>query len=352
MIKTLVLTDFRNHKMSRINAGGARYIILCGPNGSGKTAVLESISVMSPGATLRGADASDISRIGGGHASVFCELADGLEISVTYTDGNSRRAKIGGDARPMSALPDAIKIIWLTPATDRLWTDAPAERRAFFDRLIGNFDAAHGGKVGRLQRLLSERSFALKNGGTDAWIDPIDRNIAALSVAIAAARIKYLERLTQFLPDIRITVNGILEDQSGLGKTAGDVESDFYNYLADNRCLTGDKMSIDGAHKSDFSAYLTPISMDAKMASTGQQKSALVAIISAHAKLLHAIGAKNLIVLLDEAASHLDKTALQKTMHDLASANAQIWMTSLHPAQYEHLPDSVFITCNDGKVVL
>lgn len=64
MIKTITLTNFRNHAMCRINTHGRHNIIITGPNGAGKTAVLEAVSMLSGDRGLRGAPMSDIARFG------------------------------------------------------------------------------------------------------------------------------------------------------------------------------------------------------------------------------------------------------------------------------------------------
>ena len=62
MIKSISLTDFRNHIACRINTSGRHNIIITGPNGAGKTAILEAISMLSGDRGMRGASMTDIAR--------------------------------------------------------------------------------------------------------------------------------------------------------------------------------------------------------------------------------------------------------------------------------------------------
>ena len=70
----LNLTDFRNHDFTSITTNN-RFISLVGENGSGKTNILEAISMFTSGRGLRGAQLSDQSNTNGkGGWSVFMEI--------------------------------------------------------------------------------------------------------------------------------------------------------------------------------------------------------------------------------------------------------------------------------------
>ena len=63
MIISLKLTQFRNHQQVKLDGLGA-FVGLVGPNGSGKTNILEAISFLAPGRGLRRAVLSDVGRHG------------------------------------------------------------------------------------------------------------------------------------------------------------------------------------------------------------------------------------------------------------------------------------------------
>ena len=60
----LALTDFRNYAALTWRPSG-RISVLFGPNGSGKTNLLEAVSLLMPGRGLRGARNADLRRLGG-----------------------------------------------------------------------------------------------------------------------------------------------------------------------------------------------------------------------------------------------------------------------------------------------
>ena len=351
MIETITLTNFRNHKMCRVQTHGRHNIIITGPNGAGKTALLEAVSMLSGDRGMRGAPMTDIARFNGdGGFSVFARLNDDTELSVYYNSGDSnRRARIDGDAATLSDLSALLRMVWITPREDRLFTDSAAERRTFFDRLAASFDATHSGRVGRLAKLLSERAFALKNGRDSRWVDALDAQIAGTAVAVAAARIQYAGELNYFLPDCAITVSGTLE-QMLIDKNAATAEREYTEYLHNTRDLVGDKMVLDGPHKSDFGVFNNVLNLPAALTSTGQQKTVLLNLILAHAQLVHTKTRHRPLILLDEAAAHLDSNARARLFNDLGATDAQVWATGLDANVFADVPDAVFVACMDGEI--
>ena len=351
MIKQIILTNFRNHICSKIKIDDCKNIVITGLNGAGKTAILEAISLLSGERGLRGADIQTMARFDGdGGFSVFATTDDDSDICVFLNaDDSNRRAKIDNENVPLSELAHKSRIIWLTPHEDRIFMDSASERRAFFDHLIASFEPSHIGRLSRLNKLLSERAGAIKSKGDKNWLDAIDKQIAATSVSIAAGRIRYAGEINYFFESGAVSVNGMLE-KLVLENTAIIAENKYFEYLQNNRELTGDKMVIDGAHKSDFGVFNKTLKLPAYITSTGQQKSILIDLILAHAKLIHIkTGAKPLI-LLDEAAAHLDENSLIKLFTDLNESDAQVWATGLDINIFKNIPNAVFVTCQNGGI--
>ena len=216
--------------------------------------------------------------------SVFANLSDESEISVFFNpDDTNRHAKINGDAATLVELGLRLPMVWITPREDRLFIDSASERRLFFDRLVSGFDSAHTGRVARFAKLLSERAFALKSCRDMRLVDVLDDQIAACAVAIADARIKYAGELNYFLQNCAMSVSGMVEKMLLDGQSAGDTERAYREYLSSTREIIGDKMIVDGIHKSDFGVLNKQLDLPAHLTSTGQQKMALFDLIFARA---------------------------------------------------------------------
>ena len=351
MIKQITLTNFRNHNISRIKIDDAKNIIITGLNGAGKTAILEAVSLLCGERGLRGADITAMARFNGdGGFSVFATLNDESDISVFLTPGDTNRhAKIDNENATLAELAKKLRIVWLTPKEDRIFMEAAADRRAFFDRLSASFEPSHIGRIARLNKLMGERAGAIKSGADNNWLDALDQQIAATSVSIAAGRIRYASEINYFFETGAVSVNGMIE-KLVLENTVTNAEQKYFEYLKNNRELTGDKMVIDGVHKSDFGVFNKKLNLPAQITSTGQQKSILIDLILAHAKLIHIKTGAEPIILLDEAAAHLDADARTKLFCDLNNSNAQVWATGIDIDTFKSIPNALFVTCVDGTI--
>lgn len=351
MIQQITLTNFRNHECSRITVGNAKNIIITGSNGAGKTAVLEAISLLSGERGLRGADMLNLARFdGNGGFSVFATTDDDNDICVFFASKDTNRhAKINNENALLSELGKISRIIWLTPHEDRIFVDSVADRRAFFDHLVASFEPSHIGRLSRLNKLLSERAGAIKNNADNNWLDAIDKQIAATAVSVAACRIQYSGEINYFFENGAVSVNGMVE-KLVLENTSTIAENKYFEYLQNNRNLIGDKMVIDGAHKSDFGVFNKKLNLPVYITSTGQQKSILIDLILAHAKLVRIKTGQRPTILLDEAASHLDEKTREKIFNDLNELDAQVWATGLDINIFKNIPNALFVTCQNGWI--
>ncbi len=351
MINQITLTNFRNHTCSRITTFGRKNIIITGLNGAGKTAILEALSLLSGERGLRGADIQMLPRFNGdGGFSVFANTDNDSDICVFLNSGDANRhAKIDNENCALSDLAKQLRIVWLTPKEDRIFVESASDRRAFFDRLAASFEPAHVGRITRLNKLMSERAGAIKSGADENWLNALDTQIAATSIAVGAGRIRYAAEINYFFETGAVSVDGTIE-RLIIENTSTNAEKIYFEYLTKNRELIGDKMVIDGVHKSDFGVFNKKLNLPAQITSTGQQKSILIDLILAHAKLIHIKTGKKPLILLDEAAAHLDNTARLKLFNELNQSDAQVWATGLDITIFQNVPNALFVTCQDGCI--
>lgn len=355
MLNVLTLANFRNHESARINSAGFKNIIISGPNGSGKTAILEALSMLSVNGGLRGASMPEIARISGdGRFAVHALISDDTTLSVSFSAGDAgRKLRIDNQPKPLSAASSAIRIIWLTPKEDRLFAESASDRRAFLDRLVSGFDPVHSGRVARLTKLLSERAFAIKSNGGEKWLDAIESQLAAVAASVSAARTLYAAQLNHFLEsetNAQIILSGWFESRFAACCNCLDTEKEYRDYLSANRTLTAGNMVIDGAHKSDFSMIRNDLNMNANMLSAGQQKKLLMLMIIANEKLLDARIATPVLILLDEALSHFDRESCADLLARLDTTSAQVWITGAQIDVFPNAENSLFVSCADGSV--
>ena len=352
-ILRLGLNNFRNYRAASLVTRGD-LVVLVGPNGAGKTNCLEAVSLLSPGRGLRRATLEDIaSQQGDGSWAVSAEiegalglatLGTGIDIPGAEGATSGRRARI--DREPVSsatAFGDHLRMVWLTPAMDGLFTGSASERRRFFDRLVLALDKDHSSRVSALERALRSRNRLLEDRNFDAhWCDAIERETAELAVAVAAQRGETLQRLAAMLgrragsafPSARIALDGWMENAL-LQEPATAVEDPYRDVLKKSRVLDAAAgRTLNGPHLTDLHVVYAPKDMPAKDASTGEQKALLIGLVLAHASLVAEMTGITPLLLLDEVVAHLDPGRRRALFDELAMLGAQVWMTGADPAAF------------------
>ena len=367
-ISKLTLTNFRNYAALAIDlAPGA--VVFSGDNGAGKTNLLEAISFLTPGRGLRRAPYADVAREGGDGGFALHARLDGPDgqveigtgISVGEGDGGRRVRINGATARSAEDMLEWLRVVWLTPAMDALFTGPAADRRRFLDRLVLAIDPGHGQRALDYEKAMRSRNRLLTDGSRDdRWFEAIETQMAETGVAIAAARaelVRLLAAMIDRLPDTGpfpqadISLSGDLEAEVS-SAPAVDVEERFRRALAGGRDRDrAAGRTLEGPHRSDLLVRHRTKAMPAELCSTGEQKALLVGIVLSHARLTGEMSGMTPILLLDEIAAHLDGGRRAALFSILEELNCQAFMTGTDAALFSSLKGRAqFLTVDHGTV--
>ena len=347
-INRLTLTDFRNYESLRLSPQG-RLIALTGPNGAGKTNVLEALSLLVPGRGLRGSAFNVIARMGGNMSwAVAAEvtvpagdvrLGSGFVGDPEDEDGGNfgRSAMVDGRLqKSTSALATYLKMLWLTPAMDRLFAGPASDRRRFFDRMVVSFDHHHGARITAFEKLMRERNFLLLDPRCDfTWLASIETQMAEHGIAIAAARNEAATILARHFasnqpspfPWGHLQILGAIEALVAQ-KPAVQAEAEYAKLLEDSRGLDrAQGRTQHGPHRMDIAVTHGPKSQAASLCSTGEQKALLIGLVLAQARGVKEFMGAAPVLLLDEVAAHLDHHRRRGLFEALTELGVQSWMT-------------------------
>jgi DNA replication and repair protein RecF len=356
-VRRLTLSDFRSYASLDCSIA-SRLVVLTGENGAGKTNILEALSMFSPGRGLRRAEIGECARrdgSGGFAVSIEVEsegcttqLGHGLEKNAA--DGAAlRRFRVNrAPTSSARAFVDYIRVLWLTPAMDGLFAGPAGERRRFLDRLALGVDAEHGARVNRLEQALRNRNKLLEEGVSDRrWLEAAEYEIAALGVAVAAARLQTVSRLDALIragcddnspfPWAEIALEGELE-QMLAQEPALRVEEHYRGLLAAARrrdAAAG--RTLIGPQTSDLAVCHGPKHEPARACSTGEQKALLTGLVLAHARLVAAMTGAAPLLLLDEIAAHFDPRRREALFDELERLAGQVWMTGADASAFSSL---------------
>ncbi|MDB5725538.1 MAG: replication/repair protein RecF, partial [Novosphingobium sp.] len=202
----ILLTNFRNHRDSLI-AGTARFNLLVGDNGAGKTNVLEALSLLAPGRGLRRAALSDMpaqDRDGG--FAINAELSGEVSLGTGVSPERPGRRIVSINQAEVAAvtLGEWLSVGWLTPAMDRLFADSAGARRRFVDRLVLALEPGHARNATRLEAALRERNRLLADDvePDPQWLDGLELQLAEAGAAVAQARARLITRLGEALAQL------------------------------------------------------------------------------------------------------------------------------------------------------
>jgi DNA replication and repair protein RecF len=356
-IRRLALTNFRSYRSASLELG-AEPVVLVGANGAGKTNLIEAISFLTPGRGLRRATLEEVAfSEGDGSWAVAAEVEGALGLATLGTGiaaaaedtPPQRMCRI--DREPVAsvtAFADHLRVIWLTPAMDRLFNEPASERRRFLDRLVLAVDAQHSGRVLALERSLRSRNRLLENPRPDLhWLDAVEHETAELAVAVAALRAETVRRLQGALADrncfpdgfpaAEVALHGWME-QALAEQPAVEVEDRYRRQLKENRvrdALAG--RTLDGPHLTDLAVTYAGKNISAADASTGEQKALLIGLVLAHAGLVGEMTGFAPVLLLDELVAHLDPSRRNALYDAISRLGSQVWMTGADPVTFAEI---------------
>lgn len=345
-VRRLVLSEFRSYATLDL-AIDADTIIVTGENGSGKTNLIEALSMFAQGRGLRRADLSTCARrAGSGSFAISIEYETsagrtqfGTGLEPGEGGAQTRRHRVDRDpVASARAFAETLRLVWLTPAMDSLFNGSPGERRRFLDRLVLAIDAEHGTRVVGMERAMRQRNRVLEDGSRAdaAWLDAVEREVAELAVAVAVARTETIAHLARLIdarrdstfPWAKVALGGEIEALCG-GMPAIEAEDRYRAMLKESRpqdAAAG--RTLVGPHVADLLVRHGPKDMEAGLCSTGEQKALLVGLVLAHARLVADLSGLAPVVLLDEIAAHFDANRREALFAELNALPGQVWMTS------------------------
>jgi len=354
-------------------------VVLTGSNGAGKTNLLEAISFLAPGRGLRNARLSEVAMrrgpalISAGNnvpqgwavaASVI--KADGVVELGTGFDGHNGDRRVvrvnGQNARGQNALASEMGIVWLTPAMDRLFVEAPSTRRRFLDRMIIALDPDHAGRTAAYDQAIRQRRLLLQDGPyDDTWLHSLEDTMVRYGVSIAAARRDMVRCLNSELaasasnfPSAILLLDGVVEGWLD-AMPAVDAEDALRDSLVHHREFSANggepALGVDGTHRTDLKVYMASTGKTANECSTGEQKAILISIILAQARLQTVRRGLSPVLLLDEITAHLDDGRREALFEELVAIECQTWITGTDRALFDPLMGKAqFFAVESGAV--
>lgn len=370
----LALENFRNYPALQLRLDG-RHVCLHGANGSGKTNLMEAVSMLSPGRGLRGAEFGELVRrepegfVAKGWA-LSADVNDGgfdrrlsLALEIDEQGRSKRIARLDGATTTQNDLGELMRIIWLTPAMDRVFAGPAGDRRRFLDRQVMAHFPSHSTFGAAYEKAMRQRNVLLERSRADpAWLDALELGMASAGAAMALHRVDAVRTMQEAIlrrpdgafPKALIDLDGAFETSLANGSALTDIEQDILSQLRENRSRDAAAgRATEGVHRTDLRVIHAGKSMSADQCSTGEQKALLIGLILANAQALFERDfAPSPLLLLDEAAAHLDSDRRAALYDELAALGGQAWLTGTDRSLFDAFGDRAQRFEVSGGVVL
>ena len=314
IIKSLKLTNFRNHKNLRLGFDPS-INLLVGDNGVGKTNILESIHLLSSTRSFRAKYDSDLISHGKGFTLIEAEIssqddADRIQMQIRRTERSdktsAKKVKINNVAKSLSSFTHRLKSVLFSPEDIDVITGSPSLRRKYLDLVLYQIDTKYKRCSTDYQKAVRRRNKILELIlETDAGQDQLpfwNSKILELGEYIQQKRSEMLEQFNHYFKS----------SENPYSKYSHNVQTKYEQNLIDTKRLheyknreIAAKTTLVGPHRDDFTFYLQQKDMS-QFASRGEQRTAMFLMKLAEFNYIYSkLGVKP-ILLLDDIFSELD----------------------------------------------
>ncbi|PJC85124.1 DNA replication/repair protein RecF [Vibrio sp. HA2012] len=338
----LIVQQFRNIKACDIELSPG-FNFLIGPNGSGKTSILEAIYLLGHGRSFKSSLTGRIIQNECNELFVHGRFLNPdqfeLPIGINKQRDGSTEVKIGGQSgQKISQLAQVLPLQLIHPEGFELLTDGPKYRRAFIDWGVFHTKPQFYDVWSRLKRLNKQRNALLKRAHSYRELSYWDSQLAQLAESISQLRAGYIEQMTQvaekicrhFLPEFDIQI----AYYRGWDKNTPYLDILEQNFERDQQL----GYTFSGPNKADLRIKVngTPVE---DVLSRGQLKLMVCALRVAQGQHLTQLTGKQCIYLIDDFASELDSQRRERLADCLKQTGAQVFVSSITVGQVADMQD-------------
>ncbi|MSP06461.1 MAG: hypothetical protein EXR13_02685 [Candidatus Fonsibacter sp.] len=353
LIKDIKLQNFRSHSFTELSTN---YPIICiiGSNGSGKTNILEAISLIADKKGIRGTliedcikkDSKDKTIIS---TTIFYEEKN-YKVDVIFESKEEKIKKHLNIDNNKSSLTDFFKdinFVWLTPQMDKIMYEGESIKRKFMDKIISNYNSNYKKNLSNFKKIAEERIQLLKENQDLQWLNILEKKMIDELWNIFIYRRTFVEdinniiikKLNNFLK-IKLNIKNSYDLDLNISKK--DFNSVFEKKYIEKREIDQIiKRNSVGPQFDIFEFFNEETKLNSNLCSTGEQKKILISLILSFILLMKSKNI-NSILLFDEIASHIDGKNLELFFDEIAKIGMQTWYTGTNKQLFQAIENKAF----------
>jgi len=359
-LRRLRLRNHRNYAQLELSPGPGVNVFI-GPNGQGKTNLLEAVAMLALSSSPRARRELELVGPLGPASRIEAEVETGestRELVITLNvegERAHRTIEVDGARRRAFDLPGNFRVTLFWPDDLGLVKGGPEGRRRFLNQMLVQVEPGYARALGGLRRVLEQRNSLLKriasgeggqNMGLD-MLDPWNHELVRIGSEIVDARAKAVRELEPEAArcHTRIAAGERLEIRyEGPPENLAEAVN---NSLAED--LRRGTTSI-GPHRDDIRVVLDGKEARA-YASQGQQRTAVVSLKLAEAALIERRAGERPVLLLDDVLSELDGERRAALLDEVGGAG-QVIVTSVEAGPFppDLIARAMVWTVSDGRI--
>ncbi len=319
--------------------------VITGPNGTGKTSVLEAMVYLGTQRSFRGAPREALIRTDAERAIVRAEWHGALSPTLIEAEilsvGRSRTMVNRKNANGRRDLSVAAPCTIFSPEDLTLVSGGPALRRDLLDDALGLIDPEGARSADATDKVLRHRAALLRQAGgrvsadIAATLDVWDQRLAESGTKLAKSRHRLVEALREFVEPaygrLAGTPNEAVFGQQYLQSWEGDLAEVLLRSRADD---VRRGVNTVGPHRDEL--LLTLEGREARThASQGEQRCLALALRIGIHQLVVATTGTTPSLLLDDVFSELDPVRSKALVEELPSGQSILTTASPLPSDIE-----------------
>ena len=343
---SLTLESFRNYGHLELSFPESESLfILLGENATGKTNILESISILATVKSPRKVEDGDLIAWEKEHYRVqgVCRTGSGerksLEVVSQIAPRKQRACLINGVRTPVQRYLGVLPLIIFTPDDLSLFSGSPSVRRRFLDNLLSQVSPSYLQALTEYEKVLRQRISLLKRiqEGIDSpsSLDVWDEKFALVGAIVTVERLQLFETLQMtLLREVRSLGEKPLSAtfayvRKGTATKEEDIRRELLHQLRVNRERDIVILATTvGPHRDDWTLSFEGKELST-FASRGQQRAALLALLLLQASFLEMRTGEKPLLLLDDVFSEFDVKHREAVLRTLTGNQVLITATNL-----------------------